>query len=65
MLEEYYLIDQIINKMTGNQTINTGLQTIATLFGAGAVTLFTTHFWYAVVCALVSVGCYVLYEILP
>jgi hypothetical protein len=51
--------------MTKETFINTGLQALATLFGAGAVTLFSTHFWEAVVCAVLCVGTYVAYELLP
>ena len=51
--------------MTKETFINTGLQTLATLFGAGAVALFSTNFWGAVVSALICLACYTAYELLP
>ncbi len=67
-LEEMFLADVFFNdfkKMTQNQTVSMGLQTLATLFGAGAVALFQTNFWYSVVCAVICIVCYGAYELLP
>lgn len=51
--------------MTSNQTINTGLQTLATLLGAGAVAMYQSNFWYAIVSAVLCIVCYTAYELLP
>lgn len=51
--------------MTKNDSINAGLQAIATLFGAGAVTMFNTNFWYSVACAVLCLVSYAMYELLP
>jgi hypothetical protein len=51
--------------MTANNTINAGLLTLGAFFIGVVPTLFAAHFWYAVVSALVGIGCFVTYELLP
>ena len=52
------------SKKMNNTTVNASLMSLIGLFGAGAVTEFVPHFWYAVVCFVVVVGCAVAYDLL-
>lgn len=51
--------------MTQNQTINVALQSVGVLFCGSAATMFSTNFWGAIVCGVVGVAIFVVYELLP
>lgn len=66
--DQYFLLDvflEDIKKMTSNTFVSAGLTSIGALFGAGAVSLFATNFWYSVVCVVVCFACFLGYEYLP
>lgn len=43
-------------------TNSTALLSLGALFAGGAGSFLQTNFWYAVVCAVVAVACFVLRE---
>ena len=51
--------------MTANNTINVALLSVGAFFVGQVVIEYPHNFWYAVVSALIGIGAFVLYELLP
>lgn len=51
--------------MTKNDTVNTSLLTIGTIFVSLIPASFQTNFWYGIVATIVGVGVFTVYELLP
>lgn len=66
--EKLFLMDTFFSdykKMTQNQSINVALMSVGAFFIGLVPTVYATNFWYAVVSALIGVGVFVIYELLP
>ncbi len=56
---------RVQKSMTQNQTINTALLTLGAFFVGVVPTTFNINFWGSIVCAVLGVGAFCLYELLP
>ena len=63
-MEEDFLIDSLINSMKSNPVINTMVLSLSTLFGGGAVSLFTSNIWESLGCGFLAIVCAGFYEYL-